>query len=267
MRLKLKKQLLKLHSIALGGFGIDLVRFLRSPVGFFYYFRDLIAFRRIYKGKLDIVPCVHDRFMNSAELKHEYFWQDLFVANRIYLKSPLKHTDVGSRVDGFVAHVASFRELDVYDFRPQSACVPNVNFLQGDFSLEEVSFKKLHPGSSTDSLSCLHTIEHFGLGRYGDPLDVGAVERGISNLSWLLSPNGTMYLATPIGRDRVEFNANYVFNPYKIISMASKVGLNLIDMQTIDSEGVSSVNFTDKHELSEIAANDYSLGLFVFSKD
>jgi hypothetical protein len=117
----LKKTLLKLHALALSDFGIDLVRFLRSPVGFFYYFRDLIAFKRMYKGTLDIVPCVHDCFMDSAELGHEYFWQDLFVANRIYLKSPLKHTDVGSRVDGFVAHVASFRELDVYDFGPQFA--------------------------------------------------------------------------------------------------------------------------------------------------
>jgi hypothetical protein len=166
-----------------------------------------------------------------------------------------------------VAHVASFRELDVYDFRYQSACVPNVNFLQGDFSLEEESFKKLHTGSSTDSISCLHTIEHFGLGRYGDSIDLDAVERGISNLSWLLSPNGTMYLATPIGRDRVEFNANYVFSPFKIISMASKVGLSLIDMHTIDSNGTSSVNFKDEHELSEISEKDYILGLFIFTKD
>lgn len=267
MRLKFKKQLLRLHSIANGAFGIDFVRFLRSPIGFFYYFRDLMAFKRVYKGELNVFPCVHDRFMDSAELKHEYFWQDLFVANKIYSKSPLKHIDVGSRVDGFVAHVASFRELDVYDFRHQSACVPNVNFLQGDFSLEEESFKKLHTGSSTDSISCLHTIEHFGLGRYGDSIDLDAVERGISNLSWLLSPNGTMYLATPIGRDRVEFNANYVFSPFKIISMASKVGLNLIDMHTIDSNGTSSVNFKDELELSEISEKDYILGLFIFTKD
>ena len=36
----------------------------------------------------------------------------------IYAARPEKHVDVGSRVDGFVAHVASFREIEVFDVRP-----------------------------------------------------------------------------------------------------------------------------------------------------
>jgi len=36
--------------------------------------------------------------------------------------------DIGSRVDGFVAHVASFREIEVFDVRPISAQIPASSF-------------------------------------------------------------------------------------------------------------------------------------------
>ena len=70
--------------------------------------------------------------------------------------------------------------------------------------------------SATDSLSCLHAIEHFGLGRYGDPLQYEGHLRGLANLRRMLKPGGTLYLSTPISRkQRIEFNAHRVFRlPY-----------------------------------------------------
>lgn len=40
-----------------------------------------------------------------------YFHLDLFVVRRIHEGKPIKHADVGSMIDGFVAHIASFRAL------------------------------------------------------------------------------------------------------------------------------------------------------------
>ena len=37
-----------------------------------------------------------------------YFHQDFVVARKIFERNPRLHIDVGSRVDGFVAHVATF---------------------------------------------------------------------------------------------------------------------------------------------------------------
>ena len=34
----------------------------------------------------------------------------------------------------------------------------------------------------TDSLSCLHAIEHFGLGRYTDPIDINIHIKGLTTL-------------------------------------------------------------------------------------
>ena len=46
----------------------------------------------------------------------------------IYNSKPKRHIDVGSRVDGFVAHVASFREIEVFDVRPLEKSIhQNIN--------------------------------------------------------------------------------------------------------------------------------------------
>ena len=34
-----------------------------------------------------------------------------------------------------------------------------------------------------DSISCLHALEHFGLGRYNDPLDPNGHLKGFNNIS------------------------------------------------------------------------------------
>jgi hypothetical protein len=39
-----------------------------------------------------------------------------------------------------------------------------------------------------DSISCLHALEHFGLGRYGDRLDPNGHETGFLKLLDMLKP-------------------------------------------------------------------------------
>ena len=75
---------------------------------------------------MKFMPCLHDRYEEGGATKSEYFWQDLLVARAIHATMPVKHVDIGSRVDGFVAHVASFREIEVFDVRPISTAVPGV---------------------------------------------------------------------------------------------------------------------------------------------
>jgi SAM-dependent methyltransferase len=125
----------------------------------------------------------------------------------------LRHVDVGSRLDGFVGHLSVFREVDVIDIRPQPIPVHNVRFHQLDL-MSELPAQWI---SATDSLSCLHTIEHFGLGRYGDPLDINGHLRGLERLKQLVQPGGILYLSTPIGPERIEFNAHRVFSAKTVI--------------------------------------------------
>ena len=152
-------------------------------------------------------PQLHDRGETSGTMSGHYFHMDLLVAQRIFQNAPMRHVDVGSRTDGFVAHVAAFRPIEVFDIRPLHTTVENISFVQADMmQLPDALI------ACTDSLSCLHTIEHFGLGRYGDPIRVNGHLEGLDSLYRMLKPGGKFYFATPIGPQRIEFNAHRVFD-------------------------------------------------------
>jgi hypothetical protein len=75
--------------------------------------------------------------------------------------------------------------------------------------------------AATDSLSCLHTIEHFGLGRYGDPIAPSGHLKGLDQLMRMVAPGGVFYLSTQIGPERIEFNAHRVFAADTVIGWFS----------------------------------------------
>ncbi len=256
--------LTKLHWLLSSQFGIDPQRFLRTLHGFPLYLRDWVSFRKGYVGKMEIKPCLQDRHEEGGFTKNEYFWQDLLVARAIHDAHPVKHVDIGSRVDGFVAHVASFRDCEVFDVRPVTTTVPGVVFRQVDLMTPAA----LPPtvGGYCDSVSCLHAIEHFGLGRYGDPINPQGYMRGIVNMVQLLQPGGTFYLSTPIGQERVEFNANWVFDPRSIVNCAEAAGMTLRRLIVITPANGPQESAIVDTALTDLALQRYQLGLFIFTK-
>lgn len=209
----MRQQLRRLHSL-LASFGIDPLKTVRSMRALPIYFRNFkelkdqekaTSLRNFPFGKP--YPCLEDRFLESGNAKGHYFHQDLLVARRIHSNAPGVHLDVGSRIDGLVAHVAAFRSIVVLDIRPLSSAIPNVRFLQADLMRpvpdELVDF--------CDSVSCLHAMEHFGLGRYGDPINYDGYALGIENLHRILKTGGKLYFSVPIGPQRIEFDAHRVF--------------------------------------------------------
>ena len=260
----LKKSLIKLHWLASSQFGLDPLLFFRSLRGLPRFAYDWLKFRRSYSGTLTLMPCLHDRYEEGGATKNEYFWQDLLVAHWVFNANPQRHVDIGSRVDGFVAHVASFREIEVFDVRPINTQIPGVLFNQADLMNRDGL-----PNSDTgycDSLSCLHAIEHFGLGRYGDPIDPKGYERGIANMALLLKPGGVFYLSTPIGCERVEFNANRVFDPRNLIRLANGHGLRLKQLSVIGAGGEVREVQVNPETMQALAETTYNLGIFVFTK-
>jgi hypothetical protein len=260
-----RRQLIRLHWFFASQFGLDPQRFLRSLRGLPVFLRDWAVFRKNYPGKMKLMPCLHDRYEEGGATKSEYFWQDLLVARAIHAAKPIKHVDIGSRVDGFVAHVASFREIEVFDVRPISTAVPGVVFRQADL-MNPASLPTTAGGGYCDSLSCLHAIEHFGLGRYGDPVNPQGYQRGIANMAQLLQPGGTFYLSTPIGQERVEFNANWVFDPRSIVRCAEAADMTLQKLIVITPDIGPREAAIDAVSLANLALPHYQLGLFIFTK-
>ncbi len=192
-------------------------------------------------GKL--YPCLADHSDDSGVAKGHYFHQDLLVARKIFLAKPARHVDVGSRIDGFVAHVACFREIEVLDIRALPSTSRNIVFRQADLMASQPQASLL-----SDSLSCLHALEHFGLGRYGDPVNLQGHKIGFANMVAMLKPGGTFYLSVPMGRQRIEFNAHRVFALQYLLDMV-KSDFAVQSFSYVDDAG-------DLHEDVLLAAAD-----------
>lgn len=213
-----RARLTKLHQ-KLTFVGIDGTKTIATLTGMGQFRRDRREYERQRKASSDpqafpiteLWPILEDRHEQAGEASGHYFHQDLCVAREIFRRQPKRHIDVGSSIYGFVSHVASFREVEVIDIRPITSTVSGITFLQGDLMKLDDRFR-----CSTDSLSCLHALEHMGLGRYTDPIDYGGWRRALYALIEMLEPDGVLYLSVPTGREqRVEFHAHRVFSlPY-----------------------------------------------------
>jgi hypothetical protein len=241
--------------------GFDPRRTIGALSGLTFYLRDYVAFRRGYRGVMRVMPSLHDRSAAAGAASSEYFQQDLYVAQQVFAANPARHVDVGSRVDGFVAHVASFREVEVMDIRPLPEAIPSVRFVQADMMAESIPHRDY-----CDSLSCLHALEHFGLGRYGDPISPGGHEAGLRNLAALLRPRGRLYLSVPIGRERVEFNSHRILSPKTVLRLASGAGLALSSFAWVIPGNPLEVDTQPDATLERLCEVDYALGIFTFDK-
>jgi len=224
---------------------LDAIRLIKATPS---YLGDFFEIKRQYRNSDKsfpfgtLKPCLTDREDDSGSARGHYFHQDLLVARRVFENRPVKHVDIGSRIDGFVAHVASFREIEVLDIRELRSNVYNITFSQADLMApvpqEYVNY--------SDSVSCLHALEHFGLGRYGDPVKYEGILDGVSNLIKIVKPGGLLYLSVPLGPQRIEFNAHRVFSADYLISMFGSE-LELQRFSYVDDAG-------DLHDNVEITA-------------
>ncbi|WP_371372137.1 DUF268 domain-containing protein [Sporomusa aerivorans] len=71
---------------------------------------------------------------------------------------------------------------------------------------------------SVQSLSCMHVIEHIGLGRYGDEIDPCGDIKAIKELKRVLAFHGDLLFVVPIGKAKIMFNAHRIYSYEQIIS-------------------------------------------------
>jgi hypothetical protein len=248
--------------------GFDPLKMFYTMKGLPAYFHDFKVFCEQKKTSSNYFPfgrpypCLVDRYEDSGLAKGHYFHQDLLIARRIKSNNPQRHIDIGSRIDGFVAHVAAFRTIEVLDIRPIQNDIPNVTFKQADL-MTPIRADLLE---SCDSLSCLHALEHFGLGRYGDPVDFNGYLLGLDNLYRMLKSCGKLYLSVPIGPQRIEFNAHRVFSVAYLLELFDKK-YKIDHFSFVDDIGNLHENITLKDlNVKENFGCKYGCGIFELTK-
>ena len=200
----------------------------------------------------DLYPCLADATLKTGFDPH-YFFQAAWLARRLAATRPAVHTDIGSDV-GMVGVISAFVPVEFLDIRLLDVA------LEGLISRRDNLSSLALPSESVSSLSCLHVLEHIGLGRYGDPLDPDGHVKAAGELSRVLAPGGDLYLSVPVGRERACFNAHRVFSVATVRKLFST--LHLQEFALVDDEG----RFEPCADASAAGLYEYACGLFHFVK-
>lgn len=128
-----------------------------------------------------------------------------------------KHVDISSSLD-FCSMLSAFVPVDFYDFRPANLNLSQLSSLSAN--LLSLPFED----NTVPSLSCMHTVEHIGLGRYGDPLNYDGDLKAIKELKRVLAVGGDLLFVVPLGADnRIFFNAHRVYTKQQVLDLFSEL--------------------------------------------
>lgn len=234
----------------------DPLRFYLGVTGYLWFLRDLTIYKikdpRAKLFNLNLFPTLHDKTKFTPFDSH-YFYQQLWVFDNILKRKPKLHIDVGStyQMSGYISKITKAKFIDI---RPAKAKLKNLSIEKGNIlglDLED---------NSVESLSCLHVIEHIGLGRYGDRIDPAGPEKAARELSRVLAKGGFLYISTPVGKERIHFNAHRVFNPTAILKYFKN--LKPVSFSVVDDAG----KFREKVSPAEFKSSTYACGMFLFKK-
>lgn len=198
------------------------------------------------------IPFMADATATTGFDRH-YIYHTAWAMRSVLSLAPSRHVDISSSLY-FVSHLSAVIPVDFYDFRPAELHLPGLRCKAADL------MKLPFASDSVASLSCMHVIEHIGLGRYGDPLDPSGDAAAAGELSRVLAPGGSLFVVVPVGRRRVCFNAHRIYG-YADVS-ALFPALELAEFSLIPDEG----KFDAHADSARVALQDYGCGCFVFKK-
>lgn len=183
-----------------------------------------------------------------------YTYHPAWAARIIKQINPKIHTDISSILQ-FSTILSAFIPVEFYDFRPANIKLNNLKLGRAD--LTSLPFSN----NSIPSLSCMHTVEHVGLGRYGDPIDPDGDLKAISELKRVLAPNGNLLFVVPIGKPKIQFNAHRIYSYDQIVKYFSE--LKLEEFSLIPEITGDMIKNATKEQAD---AENYGCGCFWFKK-
>jgi SAM-dependent methyltransferase len=155
-------------------------------------------------------PCLDDATQTTPFDKH-YLFHLAWAARVLARTRPAKHVDVSSALQ-FASMVSAFVPTEYYEFRPVSLGLDGLTTRAADITHLPIE------GRSVSSLSCMHVVEHIGLGRYGDALAPDADLAAMDELSRVLAPGGNLLFVVPVGAPRIQFNAHRIYSYNHIVT-------------------------------------------------
>lgn len=231
--------------------------FLQLPYKLVHYYQDWRYFaahndQRFLLRFNNAFWQLDDKTTETAYDAH-YIYHPAWAARVIAQYRPQKHVDIASTL-AFSTMLSAFVPTSFYDYRP--ALLNLSNLKSGVCDLVNLPFAD----NSLESLSCLHTLEHVGLGRYGDALSAQGDVLAMRELIRVLAPGGNLLIVVPVGKSKLMFNAHRIYS----FAMINKhfADLDLQDFSLITDNG----QFINSADPSLVEKQDYGCGCFWYSK-
>lgn len=204
----------------------------------------------------DRKPCIGDA-ASTHDFDRHYVYHPAWAARILAKTRPESHVDISSTL-GFSAMLSAFMPVHYCEYRTVDLKLSNLSVSSA--SLLQLPFAD----GSVASLSCMHVIEHIGLGRYGDKLDPDGDLEAIAELKRILAVGGTLLFVVPVGKPTIEFNAHRVYSYEQVLDCFS--GLELRQFSLIPDNGNDGglVPFSLK---DTVDAQRYGCGCFWFVKN
>ena len=218
----------------------------------YFKFKSKEETRRFSLSFKDFHPQIKDKTIKT-NFDYHYVYQTGWAIRKVKEINPEFHTDISSTLY-FIAGLSAFIPVKFYDYRPADLNLSNLE--TGSEDLTKLSFKD----ESIKSLSCLHTIEHIGLGRYGDPIDPDGDIKAAKELQRVLSKDGYFVFVTPVGKPKIEFNAHRIYSYEMILDMFNE--LELLEFSLVTDSG----DFIENANPDIVREQKYGCGCFLFKK-
>ncbi len=185
-----------------------------------------------------------------------YIYHTAWAARKVNEIDAPFHTDISSSLY-FSSIVSAFKPVHFYDFRPAKLNLSNLVSKAED--LTKLSF----PDGSIDSLSCMHTVEHVGLGRYGDAIDPEGDVVAAKELERVVAKGGSLLFVVPIGKPKIQFNAHRIYSYQMVVDMFPEMTLKEFSLIP-DNALEEGMVYNATKELSD--QQSYGCGCFWFVK-
>jgi len=181
----------------------------------------------VHRANFDAVDSSPVRYIivTQGHVDHEC----QFVAEHLARVSPRSILDIGSHrqfVLGLLAHYL----VTTVDVRPRRSVVGHEIVLVGDARSLPLA------GACADAVVSLCAVEHFGLGRYGDPFDPSGDLKAFGEMTRVLRPGGHLLFTTTItnAAPSIVFNAHRIYTLPMLREMSR--GLELVEERFFNPE-------------------------------
>jgi hypothetical protein len=188
-------------------------------------------------------PVALDYSGNS--INRHYWFQDIHVARSVIDKSRdvpgHLHIDIGSRIEGFITSLLAARINLVFG---------EINLPKIDFEgarIARIDLQDMSPDQfeGATSVSCLHVIEHLGLGKYGDKIDALGHLKVFRDFHRVVPDGCVVYVSSPTSSaPGIVFNAGRHLDPAEMCEAATSAGFSIEERAFVTTDWQLLINPT-----------------------